>query len=1123
MLFLARSLTGCAGCDLRTPLYTATSYSVAVVERGPIKTVVKVTYTFARPRYYYGHTVINGEGAGHYTFTATLYANSKSVLIDEDSDMQFGYYLPLYAQLQPDQARYRGHDGIGAEGVTDPVCGYETPGPVTAASWTSPVVVATTASLSNGQRVAINGVAGNPPANGTFYIKSSGYPAGQFGLYSDASLTTPVAGSGDYVGGGIIKPGYRGQNLSPAPDALLDITYNNDRQSSYRCDETAYRKLLANYPPAAHSAGWYAEVYNSAGAPDDPMVGIFTGRASQQSASATGPSLPGLYSSNKHWASGTQDAGIQIDLRLRGPDGTTAPVVHRNWGIFVSTQADLLAPEQHQPIADDQNGLTGINLSRLYTYTLSFPDPPGGWKWLYLSEAGANQLISQVRNGTGVCGSNTCYASLLRGSEGSVWGKALIDMWQGNSPAAVQKALDAITLVARKIVTALANGDNRFDSTFHYYQLGLQTSPSTVVLNAILMDANTTLPQKTLAKAELALFGSLFWDNDWFPVENNSGEGAGLANQVQQYLQYRTQSATAIPSHPFLATKVTQALQYPADLFRDYFSTTGAPSGSTHYQSAFLEPLIVNFENLAATGLLSMNDPKWLAYSSWELSSLTPPEPRFGNVRKSYSNGDGNTSANVRGGMLGTALRDVSPVVAGNLMWAWRSMNSPTVLTEDSQFLTTIAAIDPSVPAVTPLLGSVNIPGYHASERHGFGTPNETAVWLIDGGFYSLGGHRHYDDGQVTIYSQAAPLAIDWNANLYSPATPGRFQHNSVVFDTELLHPWNADQPGLADAPTLLQNPTNTEFAAFSGSTTATASFTASDSTLWTRTVRTMAFNPAYPVIYIRDTFSGPGAGIGKTLTWNMMAAGPVDTPAGPVTPLPRFSAGCQSVAGELPSSGNVYGLETGLQQFTFTGVPWVKHPAGGINWDLYTLSGSGTAQFNLGNWGHGCHASREAAEFLRASGRSFAETQHILRVHDTGAFTTILMPYAKAARPDRIVTQDACGTRIAQASETLCFTDSVAQYGRATANVLTVYDGTTQSAFDVTAAGGPQEIVIEDGRLTWTIGGATPGDRTLILPDVWQPVHPVAHTGNKFTRNYPGGLQAAPVVMVFRFKPALF
>ena len=250
-------------------------------------------------------------------------------------------------------------------------------------------------------------------------------------------------------------------------------------------------------------------------------------------------------------------------------------------------QADLLPTASHQPIADEQNTLTGINLSRLYTYQLVYPDPPGGWTWQYLSANSANQLISEVRNGTSVCGTMACYYTLLKNSEGSIVGSGLLNMWQGNSANAVQAALNTGIQVAQNIGQTLATGDNHFDGPLGYYQLGLQTIPETALLNAIIMDANTTLAQKTTAKAILAFFGCLFWDDDWFPIDNPSGESDGLANQIQQYLQDRLQSVASDPSQPFLASVLPTALTYPGADFASFFSATGAAAGSTHYQSDF--------------------------------------------------------------------------------------------------------------------------------------------------------------------------------------------------------------------------------------------------------------------------------------------------------------------------------------------------------------------------------------------------------------------------------------------------------------------------------------------------------------------------------------------------------
>ena len=175
MLYSERgSAAGDLGSSLRTPMYAATGYNVSVVDSGPLKVVLKASYTFRRPSYHYGTTVIDTAGPGHYTLTATVYAGTRSVLIDEDSDMQFSWYLPFYEQLQPDEARFRGHDSIDGGGVPNPACGYESIGPVRDASASSPVVMAAQQGLSNGQRVLVAGVQGNTAANGLWFAKTAG-------------------------------------------------------------------------------------------------------------------------------------------------------------------------------------------------------------------------------------------------------------------------------------------------------------------------------------------------------------------------------------------------------------------------------------------------------------------------------------------------------------------------------------------------------------------------------------------------------------------------------------------------------------------------------------------------------------------------------------------------------------------------------------------------------------------------------------------------------------------------------------------------------------------------------------------------------------------------------------
>lgn len=95
---------------------------------------------------------------------------------------------------------------------------------ITGATNATPIVIATQeshdASAYDGQTVTISGVEGNTAANGTFYVKYTGQDANHFALYSDSSLSTPVAGTGTYTSGGTISP-----------NTIIDLNYYEFRGS----------------------------------------------------------------------------------------------------------------------------------------------------------------------------------------------------------------------------------------------------------------------------------------------------------------------------------------------------------------------------------------------------------------------------------------------------------------------------------------------------------------------------------------------------------------------------------------------------------------------------------------------------------------------------------------------------------------------------------------------------------------------------------------------------------------------------------------------------------------------------------------------------------------------------
>ena len=232
------------------------------------------------------------------------------------------------------------------------------------------------------------------------------------------------------------------------------------------------------------------------------------------------------------------------------------------------------------------------------------------------------------------------------------------------------------------------------------------------------------------------------------------------------------------------------------------------------------------------------------------------------------------------------------------------------------------------------------------------------------------------------------------------------------------------------------------------------------------------------------------------------------------------MSAGCQSPAGALPSNGTVSGLGAGLQQFNFTGFNWPQHATNGINWDLFTLSDTATQQFSLGNWGHGCHPSRESVEYQNANGAKFAEVQDIL------AYTTAVLSrrsFCRIERPKLPIEPSPSRPAVCRScreAKTTCFNNSAATYSNGTTGILTVYDSSSQSAFGMTAAGGPQEGTFQPNQIVWTVSGAESGPRNLTLQGNWFPHPAVAKAGNTFNYSYAGGLQTPPATITFSTTP---
>jgi hypothetical protein len=311
-------------------------------------------------------------------------------------------------------------------------------------------------------------------------------------------------------------------------------------------------------------------------------------------------------------------------------------------------------------------------------------------------------------------------------------------------------------------------------------------------------------------------------------------------------------------------------------------------------------------------------------------------------------------------------------------MGAWQANGKP----HSGFFGTTVMAIDERLPAQDPGLGSATFPGYYTVLRSGYGTPNETAAWVVNGDFYQ--DHRHADAGAVVLYALGVPLSVDWGT-IYSPQTGGAYFHSSVLPESAIGRPWDQSSPPPDTAPGGAWRKSSQASFAAGRAVDSVASTFAGKGIEWKRVMQLHHDDPAMPVIVIRDDFDGPNAGEPKILTLNLMARGPVQTPAGAITPEPRTHPASPKAdkPDQLPSASPRFALKAGVSRLSFAG----QH---GVDFDLFVIA-SQPQQALLGNW---------ADTWTQQGVPKWEERQHILRIRGAGPFQLVLVPYRAGHRP---------------------------------------------------------------------------------------------------------------------------
>jgi hypothetical protein len=169
----------------------------------------------------------------------------------------------------------------------------------------------------------------------------------------------------------------------------------------------------------------------------------------------------------------------------------------------------------------------------------------------------------------------------------------------------------------------------------------------------------------------------------------------------------------------------------------------------------------------------------------------------------------------------------------------------------------------------------------------------------------------------------------------------------------------------------------------------------------WTRALTSAGLGENVTIFAIQDSFSDNQSDDARVFTLNLCAEGEVQSDSGKIVPAARLRGYGSNHPEQMenPSAGNVLPLNRGIHRFRFNGQQWPKHPAGGVNFDLFIVADE-PQQALIGNWAHAWHPGREVQEFQSANDRPFEERQHILRIRGKSGFRVVLAVWPKGAQP---------------------------------------------------------------------------------------------------------------------------
>ena len=915
--------------------FPATSATVEVLESGPLRAKIRMTYNALRPAW--AQSSIPFSDTGYFICTITLEAGQQCIMVDQETDGTPTWSFNMNTGVSADRARYRGQGAASTNGGHN----YD----------------------------------------GTLYAQINERAD------TDAEIVLSASGRRDNSSWSALTP------------------WNGVQYAS-----------VYNWYTWAPNSGYYYHVYNSAGASNSNMWGIFQGPASKFAGGEMASRYVGMYGMP---ATGTPTEHGFWCYISHFTQSSPVTDTHRKqpFGIFLGSKgADVPVDFSASTVSTVANGgvystytpsitKKGLNLHsgaaqfwKQIDQGLDFPDPAGGFPGMYLTRADTEALIANIASNQGP---GSLYEKLYNQDA------RYRDLWEAFADASNVRAAAVTQRCFNSVAEAIDIYVNRGEihSLWWSYWTGA-TQFQAIVVRAVAMISLDqyrpflTATQKRRLKATLSMVGHIMWDNDFAPMDNWQTFHLGTANMPVQYGQGRNQVAAVLKDHPQFTARFATVLDAVTGAYAASVNAVGAVRDSPHYSGATMVPTTDVLRQLQVAGYADVFAPgsslhdRLTGTAEWYMQILTPKQARFGHLRKMVVYGDGAAEGHdfFLALIMGFEPHDLT--LSKRMAGAWAAMGQPM----SSFYASSGLKIRANFPTQDPALGDADFPGSFTVMRSGWNTANESAVFLLHG--VDNVDHSTFQRGSPSIFLLGAPISCSFGT-MYSPHVVGPWLSCStyipvseigagvipaVTWDTatDINLPCGVHSDYIQD--TYVYEPTTNRV-------DLTCTFSVSG---WVRRLTYYRDVLTQPIVRLRDSNTVAGDSV---FTLHMMATGAVTKPDGSTITPAAFTA-------------TPFRIANGAC-FKFIG-QW------GVSWDAYYFGPS--AQAFIGLYINTWAPSQEQAEYSSANaGAAFEEKQYLLRIKTAGPCDVVVVPYFTGQRPANLnVVQVAGGLRVDPASRTL-------------------------------------------------------------------------------------------------------